>query len=427
MRFRPGLRHRGPARAGVFALRTTAAAAMLLGTMTVGINAAGAQADEDAGTYESPTFGYTLEWDADLWSVELDDEASDDYPRDLLQLEDADGTTALFIEASEEDWSDTDACVEGLFEEIGIDPADGEAVEDEDGEVFEVSDDDRSLAAYIFEIELEDGETQDQVRLIECRADTDSDLIVGFTVLSGIVDDYAGTGYPMVEEIADSLAFAGGGGSDDDDATAEASDEDDATEEASDDATAEASDDEDATEEANDEDATEEATEEASDDDAGGDTGVDGSSYVSPTYAYSLSWDEDVWTVEDESSEDEVDSLTLESDLLTMYLVGYNSGDGDPETCLDNYLTVLDDRGDGDAEIVVGDEGELIFPSEDGMSLSAYLFYSVDGESFASYVTCITLDDESVMGVEFTGAPDVLAEDAASEQINGIFEDLFLA
>ncbi len=79
-----------------------------------------------------------------------------DNPGDLLVLADVDGTTALFVEASDQDWSDTGDCVETLFEEIGLDIADGEAIEDEDehGEPFETSEDDRSLRAYVFPIEV---------------------------------------------------------------------------------------------------------------------------------------------------------------------------------------------------------------------------------------------------------------------------------
>ncbi len=67
---RSALRRVGPTRAGLFALRATAAVAMPLGTMTAGLTGAGAQANEDAGRYESPSYGYTPEWDADHWTVE---------------------------------------------------------------------------------------------------------------------------------------------------------------------------------------------------------------------------------------------------------------------------------------------------------------------------------------------------------------------
>ena len=382
------LRHRGPARAGLLTLRATAAAAVLLGTMTVGLTAAGAQADEDAGSYESPTFGYTLEWDAESWSVEADTEASDDYPRDLLRLSDADGTTALFVEASEEDWSDTDDCVAGLFDEIQLDPADGEAVEDENGDPFEVSEDDRSLAAYIFPIEIDGGDTQDQVRLVECRADPDSDLIVGFTGYSGIVDAYAEDGYPLVEEIADSLSFVG-------DATPKASRRGGGAE-------------------------TPEASTRPS-----SETGIDGNAYLSPTYGYQLEWDEDVWTVEDEASEDDVDSLTLSSDLLVANITGYNSGDGDTATCLENVVDVLNDRGAGDAEILIGDDGDPIGAADDtDMAAQRLISYSVDGDPFGSFVTCVSLDDERVLAVEFTAAPEDLLSEEATGQISDVLDTL---
>ena len=412
MRYLPTvLRHRDPARAGLLALRTTAAAAMLLGTMTVGLNAAGAPAEEDAGTYESPTFGYTLEWDADRWSVEADTEAGADYPRDLLQLRDVDGTTALFVEASEEDWSSTDDCVAGLFAEIQLDPADGQAVEDENGDPFEVSEDDRSLAAYVFPIEV-DGDTQDQVRLVECRADPDSDLIVGFTAYSGIVDAYPEDGYPLVGDIADSLSFAGGAtpeasqrgsGRSTPEASRRASASPEASRRGSGRSTPEAS----ASPEAN--------------------AGVDGNAYVSPTYGYQLEWDEDVWTVEDESSRDDVDSLTLSSDLLVANVVGYQ-GDGDTRSCVDAYVSVLDDRGDGNAAIATDpDSGdELVFPNDDGSQIEALYIYGMDGENYASRVTCVALADDNILAIEFTAPGADVVSDDASTQISDLLDTIVL-
>lgn len=353
---------------------------------------AGPGADEDAGTYTSPTFGYSLEWDADAYMVE-NDQTVDTYQlgRDFLQLNNTDTSSILFVEGDDDSWSDTDDCVATLLDEVEVDPDDGELLDDANGDPFEISDDERSAAAYLVTVTLDDGDESDEIVMVDCRLDPNSDVIVGFTNRSGFVDSYIEDDYPAVEEILDSLAFGGTG-----DGTPEASDD----EQPSDDA---------------------EPSDEA-------EVGVDGSTYISPTYFYMLSWDEEIWTVEDESSEDEVDALTLSSDLLTMNLVGYNSGDGDPETCLDNYLTVLDDRGDGDAEIVTDpDTGdELVFPSDDGDSLDALLIYSVDGENFASLVTCISLDDESIVGLEFTAPGVDVVSDDATDQIDGIFDGLFV-
>ncbi len=375
----------------------------------------GSGADEDAGTYESPTFGYSLEWNADEWTVEDDlDVEAYGFPRDFLHLEDLDVASILFVEGGDAAWSDADDCVATLLDEINVDPSDAELLDDENGEPFEISEDDRSAVAYqIVSTNTSTGDEQDEIVMIDCRVDPDSDLIVGFTNRSGFVDDYFGEGYPQIEEIIDSLSYSGGSSGDE---TPEASDDDEATPEARDDRdeTPEASDD-------NDE------TPQASDDSSGGD-GVDGNAYTSPIYGYELTWDEDIWTVEDESSEDDIDALTLSSDILTLNVTGSNNGDGDPETCLDDYLDVLTDRGnggsDGQAEIVSGDDGDLIFPSDDGDSLEAYAFYTVDGENFASDIFCISLSNDEILTLEFTTDPQTLADEDASDQINGILDEL---
>ncbi|CAA9541278.1 MAG: hypothetical protein AVDCRST_MAG33-34 [uncultured Thermomicrobiales bacterium] len=202
-------------------------------------------ADEDAGTYTSPTFGYSIEWDADAYTVE-GEETVETYPlaRDFLYLSNEEGSSLLFVEGADDSWSDTDDCVATLLEEINVDPADGELLDDANGDPFEISDDDRSAVAYLVTVTLEDGDESDEIVMVDCRLDADSDVIVGFTNRSGFVDSYIEDDYPAVEEIIDSLTFGGTGdgtpeASDDEPSDdAEASDED----EPSDDA--EASDDE---------------------------------------------------------------------------------------------------------------------------------------------------------------------------------------
>ncbi len=376
-----------------------------------------AGADEDAGTYTSPTFGYSLEWDADAWTVESERDVNTyALGRDFIQINDLDTSSILFIEGADDSWSDPDDCVATLLDEINVDPADAELFDGDDGDPFEISEDDRSAVAYQIVSQASNGDEQDEIVMIDCRRDPNSDLIVGFTNRSGFIDDYFGEGYPAVQEILDSLTFAGGGGSD---ATPDPSDGDDGP-------SPRASGQDDATPEASRR-GNRNGTPEASDD-SSGDTGIDGNAYTSPTYGYELTWDEDVWTVEDESSEDDVDALSLSSDILTLNVTGSNNGDGDPETCLDDSLDVLTDRGnggsDGEAEIVSGDDGDLIFPSDDGTSLEAYAFYSVDGEDLASDIICVSLSEEEILVVEFTTDPQTLADPDANRQIQDILDGL---
>ncbi len=375
-------------------------------------------ADEGAGTYTSPTFGYSLEWDADAWTVESERDV-DTYSlgRDFLQINDLDTSSILFIEGADDSWSDTDDCVATLLDEVNVDPADADLLDGDDGDPFEISGDDRSAVAYQIVSQASNGDDQDEIVMIDCRQDSDSDLIVGFTNRSGFVDDYFGDGYPAVQDILDSLTFSGGGSGAETPVASDRSDEPSSRASTREDATPEAS-----------RRGSRSATPEPSNDPSG-DTGVDGNDYTSPTYGYELTWDEDIWTVEDESSEDDIDALSLSSDILTLNVTGYNSGDGDPETCLDNYLGVLTDRGnggsDGEAEIVSGDDGDLIFPSDDGTNLRAYAFYTVDGEDLASDIICVSLSDENILAVEFTTDPQTLADTDTSDQIQDILDGLF--
>ncbi len=203
--------HRSPSdlsQTGLTAARLIVAVAMLLGMMTLVPQGAGAQADESAGTYESPSFGYTLEWDADQWTVDGEAEADSNGGRDFLALSDTDGTTQFFAEGSEDSWSDTSDCVDTLFPELNVDVADGELVDDANGDPFKVDEDNHSAAAYLIPVKLDSGKTQDLVLLVECWADPGSDLIVGFSSRSGLIDNYGTDGYGLIQPIIASLPFA---------------------------------------------------------------------------------------------------------------------------------------------------------------------------------------------------------------------------
>lgn len=164
-------------------------------------------ADEDAGTYSSPTYGYGLAWPTDDFTVEVDEEASPQNARDVLQLVDVEGASLLYVEGADAEWTDTDDCVSTLLEEIGLDIDGSEAILDlETDEPYAISEDSRSAEAYTGTLETPDGDLDASV-LVDCRADDSGELIVGFTNVSLEVDDYFGVAYPAVEEILDSLEF----------------------------------------------------------------------------------------------------------------------------------------------------------------------------------------------------------------------------
>ncbi|CAN5651558.1 hypothetical protein BH09CHL1_BH09CHL1_14690 [soil metagenome] len=82
--------------------------------------------------------------------------------------------------------------------------------------------------------------------------------------------------------------------------------------------------------------------------------------YVSPTYGYSISYD-DSWTLDQDDTEGGYDLLKLDSDGSTFYLEGYPDYDGDPETCLDEQIELTEqDPSVDDFEIIEDENGDPI-------------------------------------------------------------------
>src|SRR5687767_1639256 len=71
--------------------------------------------------------------------------------------------------------------------------------------------------------------------------------------------------------------------------------------------------------------------------------GVEGDTYVSPTFGWSISWDE-TWTVDDEGTEDGIDSLTLTDPLNIVYFEAYEGHGGDVDACIEDVLANLEDE-----------------------------------------------------------------------------------
>ncbi len=65
-----------------------------------------------------------------------------------------------------------------------------------------------------------------------------------------------------------------------------------------------------------------------------GATGVKGSTYVGPTYGFRVSWDKDLWSVEEEANEQDYDGLQIGTDRTSVFLEGYTGFRGDADACL---------------------------------------------------------------------------------------------
>lgn len=133
--------------------------------------------------------------------------------------------------------------------------------------------------------------------------------------------------------------------------------------------------------------------------------GVEGNSYVSERYGWSISWD-DAWTVDDDGSEDGIDYLTLTDPLNIVYFEAYDGHDGDAEECIeDEFASLKGADVFDDVEIGVGDDGEALTGSDRTGAYAVYTFVLVDEDEdlrfdVAQYSDCRTLvDDEAVLEI----------------------------
>jgi hypothetical protein len=98
-------------------------------------------------------------------------------------------------------------------------------------------------------------------------------------------------------------------------------------------------------------------------------TGIEGDTYTSPNFGFSISWDPTIWTVPEEAeySEPDFDFLRLESATGPITVSGWNAYSGDPASCLVGEQTYYSDPEAGISEwqvAVDADGNELTGQSE---------------------------------------------------------------
>ena len=226
---------------------------------------------------------------------------------------------------------------------------------------------------------------------------------------------------PLIDDLAAEVTLPDNSDrrDDDDDVTPESDDED---------VTPDADEDEDITPEADDEDEDEDVTPEADDDaeetpEADDESGVDGNEYVGPNFGWELTWDEDVWTVDDEDNSGGSDflSLTSEDPSAFVFIQGIESFEGDPDACAEEWGDLIEERGDVER---VREGRNLEVPDEPRGATGAVYTYRIeleDGETLdiVEYVQCYELvEDEAVLEV-ILQAPEDTYEDTIP-----LFEDL---
>ncbi len=148
----------------------------------------GDQGEEEAGTYESPQYGYTLTYDPDEWEISSEDDDPDDA-YDRVQLSNGVSLVAL-IGDPDYDADELDRCLDdylaGLEQDEAV--ADVEVLEDGDGDAIEGEDDGLAFAAYTYTYTGEDGDEMDLVRYASCEDLGDDVTLV--VIQTTTPDDY---------------------------------------------------------------------------------------------------------------------------------------------------------------------------------------------------------------------------------------------
>jgi predicted metalloprotease len=134
-------------------------------------------AESGEGFYESPSYGYTVEYD-DSWEVE-EDESQGGY--DLLKLT-SEGSS-FYLEGYPGYDGDAESCVTSQVDNFEGQPSvdNFEIIEDEDGEPIESYDADASSTLFGLEFTSDDGDTNEFVIYLECRPLQEGSTVIVFT------------------------------------------------------------------------------------------------------------------------------------------------------------------------------------------------------------------------------------------------------
>ncbi|MBA2754972.1 MAG: hypothetical protein H0U40_11005 [Chloroflexia bacterium] len=323
----------------------------------------------EGNTYTSPTYGFTLEWDEDIWELDLENPRVPG--RDTLVLTSVSFSGYVYVEAYEDFDGDPADCLEGSSAEITDDDIvdDVAPFEDENGDPVEGEEDGVVFAAYT----LTSG-NDEAAAYFDCQTLVEGEAVLAFSLLAAVDD--AEVAFDALADLraALDLSTVGETGGD----ASETPEGDDAT-------------------------ATPE-DEETETPEAGDLAGVDGAAYESPTFGYTLEWDDEIWTVESATSEDDSDTLVLASENSVVTIAAYAGFDGDAAACVEAVEDEITDRdGVSDVTILEDDDGD---PIAEGDEEYSYVYYGYtlddgnDSENLYEYVECSSFgDDETVLQI----------------------------
>jgi hypothetical protein len=120
-------------------------------------------------------------------------------------------------------------------------------------------------------------------------------------------------------------------------------------------------------------------------------TGVVGTTYLSPTFGYSISWDE-TWSAVAESSTNGEDSVQLTNGTSNVYIQGFGNYSDNAIQCLDSLAERLPQtQGFSEVEARLSADGKPILAGDDKRRFGVYDFtYTTDSGSsrYSEYLEC---------------------------------------
>ena len=423
-----GARKRQPVHQLLSNLRAPGTLAVLIAMLGAVITTSPTGAEVDGNAYTGENFGWSIEWDEDDWDFDEEDNSGGS---DFLALTSVDGRNDTVTYFASEDLSDPKGCVSQWAEVIlpAIGAEDFEQIEDTDAidvrpggeavvyrveivgqtstvsaasyvQCFPLTDDVTIRVAALVDLKPREktfAAIEDMLQTLETSDSDDNDRNS-----SADRDDERA---PTVADDSTESDEDSGRGTFDSGRVDDAGREDDADQDETANQDADTQQDNDDCAEVEDDNERDDADDDRRDEETA-DTGIDGNEYSSPTYGFSVEWDDDVWSV---APDDELinhqpgdlalDRLVLDTEGGTLYIEGRaDFDDGDLEGCVDREFEALEQSDDiSNFEVRDDENGD---PMEGETADGAYkaITLTMDDVNLAEYVECRSIDDgESVL------------------------------
>jgi hypothetical protein len=345
-----------------------AATALLLAVMLSGGGLAAGRASQVSGdSYVSPTYGYSISWNAEFWTVS-NESSSDGVDSLVLRLGDGVGNFYLTGLPAAQDPADCLAAIASGRAESGDYPGYGEVRGRETPEAGPGG----AGALFGYTLVTQSGDEIPLVQYLECRTLIPGEALLLITL--EVIDEASlyEAALVLYDELIATLRLPGGSQGEDegeDETEVDDEDEDEQPDEEEDDRTT-----------------------------PRGESGVDGNVYTSPNFGYTISWDPAVWQVTDETYEDGSDyfEVTTVGGTSIVSFIAVEGYGGDASLCRDDANALL-----GETEGITAftptphvDTGEPLIGGDGALAFAIFdITFSDESGTFQarSYLQCRTL------------------------------------